>query len=91
MRVGSDPLRISPTANGEQHNAASALAEHVERCGSPVAAARRGDLLIAAVDAAGLRGRGGAAFPTATKLRAVATRRGRKALVVNGTEGNGQT
>lgn len=47
---------------------------------------RRHDL-IDAVAAAGLRGRGGAAFPTATKLAAVAGRRGRKVVVVNGAEG----
>ena len=29
MRVASDPLRIGPTANGEQHNAAAALAHRV--------------------------------------------------------------
>src|SRR3954470_6977024 len=29
MRIGSDPLRISPAANGEQHNAASALSYRV--------------------------------------------------------------
>jgi NADH:ubiquinone oxidoreductase subunit F (NADH-binding) len=43
--------------------------------------------LIDAVAAAALRGRGGAAFPTATKLAAVAGRRGRKVVVVNGAEG----
>ena len=47
----------------------------------------RGDDLIEAVAAAGLRGRGGAGFPTAVKLRAVAAARGRRALVVNGAEG----
>jgi NADH:ubiquinone oxidoreductase subunit F (NADH-binding) len=41
--------------------------------------------LIGAVAAAGLRGRGGAGFPTATKLAAVAARR--PVVVVNGTEG----
>jgi NADH:ubiquinone oxidoreductase subunit F (NADH-binding) len=43
--------------------------------------------LITAVERAGLRGRGGADFPTAVKLRAVAgRRRGSAALVVNGSE-----
>src|SRR5204863_1766688 len=42
--------------------------------------------LIDAIAAAGLRGRGGAGFPTATKLAAVAAGR-RPVVVVNGTEG----
>jgi len=43
--------------------------------------------LIKLVEQAGLRGRGGAAFPTATKLRAVAEGGRRSVVVVNGTEG----
>jgi NADH:ubiquinone oxidoreductase subunit F (NADH-binding) len=43
--------------------------------------------LIGEVERAGLLGRGGAAFPTATKMRAVATRRGRAVVVANGSEG----
>ena len=39
------------------------------------------------VERAGLIGRGGAGFPTATKLRAVARGRGRPVVVVNGAEG----
>jgi len=46
-----------------------------------------GPELIADVEAAGLRGRGGAGFPTATKLAAVAERGGRPVVVVNGSEG----
>ncbi len=42
--------------------------------------------LVAAADQAGLRGRGGASFPTAVKLAAVARRR-RAIVVANGTEG----
>jgi NADH:ubiquinone oxidoreductase subunit F (NADH-binding) len=43
--------------------------------------------LIAAVGAAGLRGRGGASFPTAVKLHAVASGRRRPVVVANGSEG----
>ncbi len=43
--------------------------------------------LVAAVSAAGLRGRGGAAFPLGRKLAAVAGRPGEHVLVVNGEEG----
>ncbi len=43
--------------------------------------------LIDEVERAGLLGRGGAAFPTATKMRAVAARRGRSIVVANGAEG----
>jgi NADH:ubiquinone oxidoreductase subunit F (NADH-binding) len=64
------------------------LREHRETFARPPLAGRsRDDALIAAVDAAGLRGRGGAAFPTAVKLRAVASGRRRPVVVVNGTEG----
>ena len=58
------------------------LADHLDRYG-PLP--RRVDL-IGKVDRSGLRGRGGAAFPTAVKMAAVA--RGRRPIVVaNGTEG----
>jgi NADH:ubiquinone oxidoreductase subunit F (NADH-binding) len=65
---------------------AMSLSQHVE-CHAPLSVALRGERLIDAVAAAGLRGRGGAAFPTAVKLRAVARRRGPRAVVVNGAEG----
>ncbi len=45
------------------------------------------DALIAEVGRADLTGRGGAAFPTARKLAAVATAAGRPVVVANGTEG----
>jgi NADH:ubiquinone oxidoreductase subunit F (NADH-binding) len=43
--------------------------------------------LLEAIEQSRLRGRGGAAFPTALKLRAVAGRRGRKVVLANGVEG----
>ncbi len=54
--------------------------------------ARHGDLrirqtIMAEIERSGLTGRGGAAFPTARKLAAVAAAAGRPVVVVNGTEG----
>lgn len=43
--------------------------------------------VLAAAEAAGLRGRGGAGFPLARKLRAAAQARGRPLVIANGTEG----
>jgi NADH:ubiquinone oxidoreductase subunit F (NADH-binding) len=45
------------------------------------------EALIAAVERAGLHGRGGAGFPTAVKLRAVAGGRRRPIVLANGSEG----
>jgi NADH:ubiquinone oxidoreductase subunit F (NADH-binding) len=47
-----------------------------------------GPELIEAVRQAGLRGRGGAGFPTAAKLGAVAAERGPRHVLVNGAEGD---
>jgi NADH:ubiquinone oxidoreductase subunit F (NADH-binding) len=67
------------------------LDEHLDTHG-PVALERRrrrreAPPLIELVERAGLRGRGGAGFPTATKMLAVAAARGRAVVVVNATEG----
>jgi NADH:ubiquinone oxidoreductase subunit F (NADH-binding) len=67
------------------------LDEHLGTHG-PVALERRrrrreAPPLIELVERAGLRGRGGAGFPTATKMLAVAAARGRAVVVVNATEG----
>jgi NADH:ubiquinone oxidoreductase subunit F (NADH-binding) len=59
-------------------------AAHWERLG-PLPALGRD--LIDEVLASGLRGRGGARFPTGRKMAAVADRRGPAVLVANGTEG----
>jgi NADH:ubiquinone oxidoreductase subunit F (NADH-binding) len=65
------------------------LAEHVRRYGpapSPILDRPRREALIEEVERSGLTGRGGAAFPTARKLAAVAARRA-PVVVANGTEG----
>ncbi len=48
---------------------------------------RRHNDLIELVEASGLRGRGGAGFPAAVKLGAVAAARGPSVVVANGSEG----
>ena len=63
--------------------AAMTLREH-ERIHGPLPGAGRG--LIDEIGASGLRGRGGADFPTAVKLDAVARRRRASAVVVNASE-----
>lgn len=73
------PRLLRPVFDGQP----TSLARHLARHG-PLPAVR-GDLM-AEVERSGLLGRGGAAFPTARKLAAVA-RRGRPVVIVNGTEG----
>ncbi|MFI8071663.1 NADH-ubiquinone oxidoreductase-F iron-sulfur binding region domain-containing protein [Streptomyces sp. NPDC086033] len=66
------------------------LTDHLRRHGQPPVATTLGSRtsrpLVEAVEAAGLTGRGGAGFPTARKLRAVAEGRGRPVVVVNAME-----
>jgi NADH:ubiquinone oxidoreductase subunit F (NADH-binding) len=62
---------------------AVSLDEHLDRRG-PLPSAKD---LIELVEASGLRGRGGASFPTGRKFRAVAEARGRPVVVANGAEG----
>jgi NADH:ubiquinone oxidoreductase subunit F (NADH-binding) len=64
----------------------TSLAAHVAHYGRLPELRGEGAALIAAVEASGLRGRGGGGFPTHRKLRAVAARRG-PIVVANGVEG----
>lgn len=70
---------------------AMSLQTHLETHGEMPAARgreRRGaSVLIDQVEQARLSGRGGGSFPTATKMRIVATARGKPIVVVNATEG----
>lgn len=60
------------------------LGEHEATHGPP---ANQGAGLVKAVALAGLRGRGGASFPTAVKLRSVARQPGPRTVLVNAAEG----
>ncbi len=68
----------------------ASLEDHLARHGPlPVIGrdARSRSEFIAEVDRAGLTGRGGASFPTARKLHAVASGRDVPVVIANGTEG----
>jgi NADH:ubiquinone oxidoreductase subunit F (NADH-binding) len=82
VRAGQagEPPRLLPPVAGRTEN----LRSHLARTGRP---RYRGQALLQAVVAAGLTGRGGAAFPTHIKLAAVARARGRTVVVANGAEG----
>jgi NADH:ubiquinone oxidoreductase subunit F (NADH-binding) len=64
----------------------ASLHEHLEFYGPLPRRGGRAGLLADAVTKAGLTGRGGAGFPTGTKLRAVAAGRGPAVVVANGME-----
>jgi len=74
---------------GWQRGRAIGFEEHLGAVGpAPVPEKRRRHELIAAIERSGLLGRGGAGFPAAAKMRAVAgARRGRRIMVANGAEG----
>lgn len=76
----ADPARLLPAGG-----APAELAAHWARHGA-VPRIRDARELVALVEAAGLRGRGGSGFPTARKLAAVAAGRRRPIVVVNACE-----
>jgi NADH:ubiquinone oxidoreductase subunit F (NADH-binding) len=91
MSTGTSHLRddalpgisTHPTARLLPPASKRSLDDHLRWFGDLPAA---GPTLLGEVERSGLRGKGGARFPTATKLTAVASRR-RAVVVANGTEG----
>src|SRR5205807_2818989 len=64
------------------------LAGHRRQYPAPTLSARPHMGILTAIEQSGLRGRGGAGFPTGRKMRAVADRcKGKPLVVVNGSEG----
>jgi NADH:ubiquinone oxidoreductase subunit F (NADH-binding) len=66
---------------------ATPLARHRLTYPAPPRAGGAREELVAAVERSGLRGRGGASFPTGVKLRSVSQGRWPQVVVVNGAEG----
>jgi NADH:ubiquinone oxidoreductase subunit F (NADH-binding) len=86
------PIGLPRLLSAISAEGAMSLREHVEVHGDPPLARNRRErreavALIEQIEDAGLLGRGGAAFPTAIKMRAVARARGRSVVVVNAAEG----
>jgi NADH:ubiquinone oxidoreductase subunit F (NADH-binding) len=82
------PAGITRLLHGLTADRPTTLAVHRLTLPRPPAPSRRPDLgLLDDVDASGLRGRGGASFPTGTKLRSVLGGRRAPTVVVNGSEG----
>ncbi|HTC72630.1 MAG TPA: SLBB domain-containing protein, partial [Solirubrobacteraceae bacterium] len=95
-RTGERPPAALPRLlAGVPPSGALSLPEHVAIHGPLPATSGRGRrrareraaLLVDEIERSGLLGRGGAAFPTATKMRAVASARRRAIVVVNAAEG----
>ncbi|MGW2717804.1 NADH-ubiquinone oxidoreductase-F iron-sulfur binding region domain-containing protein [Streptomyces sp. NPDC001492] len=80
-----DPAAARLLAGWHSTGRPATLTDHLGRYGPPPES-RTPMSLVEAVEAAGLTGRGGAGFPTARKLRAVAARRRRAVVVVNAME-----
>ncbi|MHB8313410.1 MAG: NADH-ubiquinone oxidoreductase-F iron-sulfur binding region domain-containing protein [Candidatus Dormibacteria bacterium] len=85
--AGPGPLRLLA---GPRRASPELWREHCDRLGGPISQALRGmrsDQLLEMVRRSGLRGRGGAGFPTADKLAAVLRRDPARTVVVgNGSE-----
>jgi NADH:ubiquinone oxidoreductase subunit F (NADH-binding) len=91
---GPVPRALPRVLAGIPSQGAMELEEHLAHHGPLPHSARRGrahdreqaDAMVDEIERSGLLGRGGAAFPAATKMRAVAQARGRAIVVVNGAE-----
>jgi NADH:ubiquinone oxidoreductase subunit F (NADH-binding) len=93
MSSQAQAVRLPRLLSGIPDQGQMSLREHLEIHGEiPVGHGRRHKRgfatgLLDSIERAGLCGRGGAAFPTATKMRAVAKQRRRAIVLANGAEG----
>lgn len=84
MQAGTAPL--PRLLRGVGREPIVSLQRHLDLHG-PLRSDVSADVLITEIEQSGLRGHGGAGFPTGRKLRTVAGGRGSKTVVINGTEG----
>ncbi|QHA02612.1 Fe-S-binding domain-containing protein [Streptomyces broussonetiae] len=82
---GQPGLLVSPVFGAEPYRGVEDLPAYLAVGGYAPLTMR--DRLLDRIHAVGLRGRGGAGFPTAVKLRAVRDAPGRAVVVANGEEG----
>ena len=92
MSALMETARLPRLLAGVPESGALDLGGHLEIHGPPPTLAKRrrgrGSELIDEIERAGLRGRGGAGFPTALKMHAVSSSRGRgRTVVINAAEG----
>jgi NADH:ubiquinone oxidoreductase subunit F (NADH-binding) len=91
VSVPAPPTTLPRLLAGLPPSGAMSHARHLELHGGlPPLRRRRPDsplALVNALERSGLQGRGGGAFPAATKMTAVAAARGRAIVVANGCEG----
>jgi NADH:ubiquinone oxidoreductase subunit F (NADH-binding) len=90
--LSAGPAGLPRLLNAIPAQGAMSLADHLDVHGYPPLARNRRErrsasALIESIERAGLRGHGGASFPTAVKMRAVASERGRGVVVINAAEG----
>ncbi|MGA2758423.1 MAG: NADH-ubiquinone oxidoreductase-F iron-sulfur binding region domain-containing protein [Solirubrobacteraceae bacterium] len=87
MSTASVDIALPRLLTGLSQPGMARLARHLDVHGSlPAPAALDGPALIELAERAKLRGRGGARFPAAIKMRAVRASRGRAIVVANGCE-----
>ncbi len=89
MAGETTPAKLPRLLAGLRRGRPITLDEHRERLGSmpSTGSSRERSDLLTELERSGLRGRGGAGFPAAVKLRAVGSRPGPRILVANGSEG----
>jgi len=91
-----EPRLLLGATDGNGPARSVGLRDHLRIHGAPLAgsfadAAEPAGRLVAVLEDAGLRGRGGGGFPFALKLRSVLSQRGTPIVVANGSEGDPQS